>query len=364
MKIESIDIINFRNYDKIHIEFKSNLNIIYGLNGAGKTNLVEAIYLLSLTKSFRLNNDKLLIRKGMEKATVEGEIQKNKDTSNYKVVLNPDGKKVLINNTKIDKISEYVSKINIVLFHPTDTNLVTEAPSERRKLLNIEISSINKEYLIVLSNYNRILKQRNFYLRQLYLNGNKTTDYLDILTKKLIEYGSLINKYRANFCENINKYISKYYEDIFGEGKILIKYISTYNNKDEEQLLEMYKKYYSKELAIGKTIIGVHHDDIVFKLDGNNLKEWGSTGQRKNAIISFKLAELNVIRDSKGYYPILILDDLFSELDKTKINNIFKMLNEEVQTFITTTEIENISEDLLKTSNKIKIEKGTIKEEV
>lgn len=364
MKIESIDIINFRNYDKVHIEFKSNLNIIYGLNGAGKTNLVEAIYLLSLTKSFRLNNDKLLIRKGMEKATVEGEIQKNKDTSNYKVVLNPDGKKVLINNTKIDKISEYVSKINIILFHPTDTNLVTEAPSERRKLLNIEISSINKEYLIVLSNYNRILKQRNFYLRQLYLNGNKTTDYLDILTKKLIEYGSLINKYRATFCENINKYISKYYEDIFGEGKILIKYISTYNNKDEEQLLGMYKKYYSKELAIGKTIIGVHHDDIIFKLDGNNLKEWGSTGQRKNAIISFKLAELNVIRDSKGYYPILILDDLFSELDKTKINNIFKMLNEEVQTFITTTEIENISEDLLKTSNKIKIEKGTIKEEV
>lgn len=364
MRIESIDITNFRNYDKLRITFCDTLNILYGLNGAGKTNLIEAIYLLALTKSFRISNDKVLIKKGAVKTSVEGEIRKNKDTSKYKVVLNNDGKKVEINGTRIEKLSDYVSKINIVLFNPTDTNLIIDAPSERRKLLNIEISGLYKEYLVLLSNYNRLLKQRNFYLRQLYINGYNSMDYLDILTKKLIEYGCLINKYRSEFCENINKYIGKFYKDIFGTGDLTIKYVSSYNNKDEKEMLNLYKKQYQKELAIGKATIGVHHDDLIFKLDGNNLKECGSQGQRKNAIIAFKLAELCVIHDLKKYYPILILDDLFSELDKEKINNIFKMLNNEVQTFITTTDIDNISDELIKTSKKIHITDGKIEEEV
>lgn len=364
MKIDNLKITNFRNYDKMSLNFSHNLNIIYGLNGSGKTNLIEAIYLLSLTKSFRITNDKVLLKKGTEKAIVEGEFKKRNDTSNYKVTIDNLGKKVEINNNKIDRISDYVSRINIILFHPSNTNIVTDSPGERRKLLNIEISQLYKEYLVFLSNYNRILKQRNFYLRQLYINGNASKDYLDILTKKLVEYGVSINKYRREFCENINTYIGEIYKKIFGVGELKIRYVSTYNNKTEQELIKIYNKYYKKDLEVGKTTIGVHHDDLIFNLDGSNLKEWGSEGQRKNSIISFKLAEINVIKELKKYYPILILDDLFSELDREKINNILSILNEEVQTFITTTEIDIVQDKIIEKSKIFHINDGKIEEEV
>ena len=146
-------------------------------------------------------------------------------------------------------------------------------------------------------------------------------------------------------------------------GELKIKYVSSYKNKTGAELLKNYQKNYQKEMEIGKTLIGVHHDDIAFVIDNNNLKEWGSEGQRKNAIISFKLAEINVIKDLKKYYPILILDDLFSELDKEKITNILKLLNNEVQTFITTTEINKIDKRVIKDAKKFKVDNGTVKEE-
>ena len=363
MKIESINLVNFRNYEKLNIEFDNFLNIFYGKNGSGKTNLIEAIYLLSLTKSFRISNDKFLIRKGNMKTKVRGNIRKNGDLSEYTVEISNDGKSVEIDNNKVEKISDYVSRINIILFNPVDTRLIDDAPVERRKLLNIEISQLYKEYLIVLANYNKILKQRNFYLRSMYVNGNNDTNYLDILTKKLIEYGCLIAKYRKEFIENINKYITDIYASIFKSGELKIKYVSSYKNKTGAELLKNYQKNYQKEMEIGKTLIGVHHDDIAFVIDNNNLKEWGSEGQRKNAIISFKLAEINVIKDLKKYYPILILDDLFSELDKEKITNILKLLNNEVQTFITTTEINKIDKRVIKDAKKFKVDNGTVKEE-
>ena len=363
MKIESINLVNFRNYEKLNIEFDNFINIFYGKNGSGKTNLIEAIYLLSLTKSFRISNDKFLIRKGNMKTKVRGSIRKNGDLSEYTVEISNDGKSVEIDNNKVEKISDYVSRINIILFNPIDTRLIDDAPVERRKLLNIEISQLYKEYLIVLANYNKILKQRNFYLRSMYVNGNNDTNYLDILTKKLIEYGCLIAKYRKEFIENINKYITDIYASIFKSGELKIKYVSSYKNKTGAELLKNYQKNYQKEMEIGKTLIGVHHDDIAFVIDNNNLKEWGSEGQRKNAIISFKLAEINVIKDLKKYYPILILDDLFSELDKEKITNILKLLNNEVQTFITTTEINKIDKRVIKDAKKFKVDNGTVKEE-
>lgn len=363
MKIDSINLVNFRNYESLNIKFSKFLNIIYGKNGMGKTNLIEAIYLLSLTKSFRISNDKSLIKKGCLKTKVRGEIIKNDDLSSYEVIISNDGKNVLIDNNKVDKISDYVSKINIILFSPIDTRLIDESPSERRKMINIEISQLYKEYLIILANYQKILKQRNFYLRSLYLNANKDTQYLDILTRKLIEYGLLIYKYRSNFCENINKYIGEIYNKIFKNGNLKVKYISNYKNKNSEQLLKSYQNNYKKEMEIGKTLLGVHHDDIAFILDDNNLKDWGSEGQRKNAIISFKLAEINLVYEVKNNYPILILDDLFSELDKEKITNILKILDKNVQTFITTTEINKIDKKIKDNAKIFKVDNGNIKED-
>lgn len=362
MKIDSLSLINFRNYETLNISF-GNLNIIYGLNGSGKTNIVEAIYMLALTKSFRINNDKIMIEKGKIKAKIKGNVLKKNDENEFGVEISNDGKIVTINGEKQDKVSDYVSRINVILFNPSDTRLIDDAPSERRKMLNIEISQIYKEYLVVLTNYQRILKQRNFYIRGMYINGSYTSEYLDILTKKLVEYGKVICKYRQDFIDNINKYITNNYEKIFGSGTLKIRYVSTFKNKSEDDLIKRFKDNYQKELSVGKTLEGIHHDDIMFILDNNNLKEWGSEGQRKNAIISFKLAEINVINEVKGYYPILILDDLFSELDKEKITNLLGMLDRNVQTFITTTDLKNISKKVIKDAKKIKVCDGAIEEE-
>lgn len=362
MKIDSLSLMNFRNYETLNISF-GNLNIIYGLNGSGKTNIVEAIYMLALTKSFRINNDKIMIKKGKIKAKIKGNVLKKNDDNEFGVEISNDGKIVTINGEKKDKISDYVSRINVILFNPSDTRLIDDAPSERRKMLNIEISQIYKEYLVVLTNYQRILKQRNFYIRGMYINGSYTSEYLDILTKKLVEYGKVICKYRQDFIDNINKYIKSNYEKIFGSGTLKIRYVSTFKNKSEDDLIKRFKDNYQKELSVGKTLEGIHHDDIMFILDNNNLKEWGSEGQRKNAIISFKLAEINVINEIKGYYPILILDDLFSELDKEKITNLLGMLDRNVQTFITTTDLKNISKKVIKDAKKIKVCDGAIEEE-
>ena len=362
MKIDSLSLMNFRNYETLNISF-GNLNIIYGLNGSGKTNIVEAIYMLALTKSFRINNDKIMIKKGKIKAKIRGNVLKKNDENEFGVEISNDGKIVAINGEKQDKVSDYVSKINVILFNPSDTRLIDDAPSERRKMLNIEISQIYKEYLVVLTNYQRILKQRNFYIRGMYINGSYTSEYLDILTKKLVEYGKVICKYRQDFIDNINKYIISNYEKIFGSGTLKIRYVSTFKNKSEDDLIKRFKDNYQKELSVGKTLEGIHHDDIMFILDNNNLKEWGSEGQRKNAIISFKLAEINVINEIKGYYPILILDDLFSELDKEKITNLLGMLDRNVQTFITTTDLKKISKKVIKDAKKIKVCDGAIEEE-
>ena len=362
MKIDSLSLMNFRNYETLNISF-GNLNIIYGLNGSGKTNIVEAIYMLALTKSFKINNDKIMIKKGKIKAKIKGNVLKKNDENEFGVEISNDGKIVTINGEKQDKVSDYVSRINVILFNPSDTRLIDDAPSERRKMLNIEISQIYKEYLVVLTNYQRILKQRNFYIRGMYINGSYTSEYLDILTKKLVEYGKVICKYRQDFIDNINKYIKSNYEKIFGSGTLKIRYVSTFKNKSEDDLIKRFKDNYQKELSVGKTLEGIHHDDIMFILDNNNLKEWGSEGQRKNAIISFKLAEINVINEIKGYYPILILDDLFSELDKEKITNLLGMLDRNVQTFITTTDLKNISKKVIKDAKKIKVCDGAIEEE-
>lgn len=362
MKIDSLSLMNFRNYETLNISF-GDLNIIYGLNGSGKTNIIEAIYTLALTKSFRINNDKVMIKKGKIKAKIKGNVLKNGDENTFGVEISNDGKVVTINDERQEKVSDYVSRINVILFNPSDTRLIDEAPMIRRKMLNIEISQIYKEYLVILTNYKRILKQRNFYLRGMYVNGSYTNTYLDILTKKLIEYGSIICKYREKFVDNINKYIASNYEKIFGSGTLKIRYVSTFKNKSEDDLIKRYKDNYQKELSVGKTLEGIHHDDIVFVLDNNNLKEWGSEGQRKNAIISFKLAEINVINEIKGYYPILILDDLFSELDKVKVTNLLGMLDRNVQTFMTTTDLKNISKKVIKDAKKFKVNDGILEEE-
>lgn len=361
MKINTLKLRNFRNYENIELKFSDNLNIIYGNNGVGKTNLVESIYVLALTKSFRVNDDRKLIKNGEVSTKIEGSVELN-TTNEYQVVINKEGKKVKIDNNLISRLSEYISNINIILLEPSEQMLLKLAPANRRKLLNIEISQLKKDYIIYLNNYNKTLKQRNFYLRKLYINGNASREYLDILTKKLIEYGLKIYEFRNDFINKINSLIGIKYQEIFEIGELTIKYNSDYKNKTAEEIFANYKKNYDREVTIGKTVLGIHHDDIIFLLDNKDISEWGSNGQQKNAIFAFKLAEIEVFKEEKDNYPILILDDLFSALDKKKIKNIVKLLDNDIQTFITTTELNRVSNKLLSNAKIFNVTENEIKE--
>ena len=361
MKINSLKLVNFRNYDKVHLQFNDTLNIICGNNGEGKTNLVEAIYVLFLTKSFRPVNEKFLIKKGEVSTRIEGVVEKNTE-NNYQVIINKDGKKVKIDNNISLKLSDYVTNIKVVILEPDAQMIFSDSPLNRRRMFNIEISQIENNYLQYLNGYNKILKQRNAYLKECFKSNNCNYNYLQILTEKLIGYGKIIYELRKKFVEEINPLVSKCYLEMFGFGNLTIKYNSVYNNKTDEDILKIYQNNYQKEISLNKTLNGIHHDDFIFLLDKENINEIGSNGQRKNAILAFKMAEIELIYQKFGDYPILILDDLFSALDYNKIKNIINLLNRNIQTFITTTSIEVIDEILLENAKLYNISDGLIEE--
>lgn len=358
MIIDDLKLLNFRSYSSLYLDFNHKLNIIYGMNGAGKTNIVEAIYALSLTKSFRTNQDSLMIMKDKNVSKVEANIINN-DKKNYQLILQNHEKIVKINNLKIEKLGDYVANIFMILFNPDDLKIIKESPALRRKFINIELSQLNRNYILYLNGYNKVLKQRNIYLKKMYINGTLSKNYLNIITEKLVEYGLKIYEIRKKFINNISNTISSNYLKIFNYGDLKIEYISDFDDT-KDNILKKYDHYLKKDMFLGKTTIGIHRDDIDFKLDEYSLKECGSEGQQKNAIIAFKLSEINIIKEEKGYYPILIFDDLSSELDKNKINNIIGMLNDKVQTFITTTSIDFFSENLLKEAKVIKVENSKV----
>ena len=361
MKINYLKLLNFRNYEKIELNFSPNYNIIYGNNGEGKTNLIESIYVLALTKSFRGTVDKILIMNNCDVCRVEGLIE---DTykNNYKIIIKDSGKKVKINNNKVDRLSDYISKINVVLFNPDDLRFIKDSPSIRRKAINLEISQINNSYLKILNMYNKLLKQRNTYLKALNINANSSSQYLDILTNKLIDCGEKIYQFRFKYIKSLNDYIGLIYKKICDIDNLKLEYISDFKNFDREKIIKKYQENLNRDIILGKTTMGVHHDDIKFKMNGFNIRDYGSEGQQKNAIIAYKLAELEIIKNIKDYYPILILDDLFSELDKFKINNILNLISGDIQVFITTTEIDKIEAKILNNCKLFKVSNKEVEE--
>lgn len=363
MEIHSLRLLNFRNYESLEINFSTHTNIIYGLNGMGKTNLIEAIYMLGLTKTFRNGNDNIVIKRGKNIAKISGTIKSN-IPNEYKIIISENGKRIKIDNNRILKMSDYITKVNIILFSPDDLKIIKDTPMTRRKLLNIEISSINISYVNHLNNYNKILKQRNAYLKALNKKNINNNEFLNILTEQLIDVGLKIMTIREEFLNDINSYIKDIYYEITKKGELSINYKSEYKGKTKDQLLTIYAKNISREIIMGKTLFGPHHDDIEFKVDKEIVKEYSSVGEQKNSVIAFKLAEIKLLMEKLQKKPILILDDLFSELDKEKINNILNLINNELQTFITTTEIDNVDLKLLQNSRIFHVINGKIKEEV
>lgn len=361
MQILDLKLLNFRNYDSLSLTFSPKCNLIYGLNGMGKTNLVEAIYVLALTRSFRGSVDKVLIAQDKNLAKIEGTVL-DREKSTYRIIISPEGKNVKIDGNKIAKISSYVSRICVVLFSPDDLRMIKDSPSVRRKMVDVEISQLNNSYIKYLNIYAKTLKQRNAYLKTLYINANSPTEYLNILTMKLIDFGLQIYEIRRKFVKLISSYIQKAYEEITGDASLEFQYHSDYEGKTREELAKEYQTYFKKDMMLGKTNFGVHHDDYVFYFKGVNIKDFGSEGQQKNAIIAFKIAEINIFREEKGIDPILILDDLFSELDQEKLDNIMRMIDANIQTFITTTDIDKVEERIKKESKKFKVLNGQVEE--
>lgn len=361
MKIHHLKLLNFRNYEKMEVSFSPKYNIIFGNNGSGKTNLVESIYVLALTKSFRGTVDKILLMNSKDVCRIEGEVS-DKYTNKYKLILKDGGKKVKINNTKVDKLSDYISKISVVLFNPDDLRFIKDSPTVRRKAINLEISQINNAYLKNLNMYNKLLKQRNSYLKTTNINANSSSEFLTILTNKLVDYGEKIYESRRKYINLLNQRIGDLYNSICGIQDLKLEYVSDYKDFDREKILKKYQDNLNRDIILGKTSIGVHHDDIKFKLEGYNIKDYGSEGQQKNAIIAYKLTELEIFYQIRGNYPILILDDLFSELDRFKINNILNLINDDIQTFITTTEIDKINDTVLSNSKLFEVVDGEVRE--
>ena len=359
MKIKKIILKNYRNYDNLEIDFNDNLNIIIGDNAQGKTNLLESIYVLAVTKSFLSITDKGLIKFDNKFSIIKGVLDSNNSKDNLEILFNDNGKVVRINNKEIKKLSDYISKMNVVIFSTDNIRMFKESPGARRKYFNVQISQMNRKYLKLLNDYNVILRQRNEFLKIINLNKKSDTDYLDILDNKYVDISLDIYNYRNEYVDSINNYLDDMFYSITDNKGLKLKYISNMDN-DREVLLDKLKKNLNKEIMYKMTLIGPNRDDFCFYLDNKNLSLYGSQGQIRSAVLALKMSEVLLFTDKVGESPILLLDDMFSELDINKRNNILRHLINDVQTVITTTDIENISEDIRKKANVYKIENGKI----
>ena len=368
MILKNIKLKNFRNYSALKLDLSEKINIIYGHNGEGKTNILESIYFLALTKSHRSYLDNNLIKTGEESATVKGTLQKD---ISYKleVSLNNNKKQTKIDNKIEHKISTYIEKMNVIIFSSEDLDLIKGSPSERRKYINVELSQLSSNYYTVLNDYEKLIKIRNESLKQMNNHEKVDLNYFNILTDYIINKSVFIYQMRNKYIEKINNISPKIFEEISGIKKFNIKYkpsieLKEYTNEKIKEVLEKeFKENLEKEILAKKTLYGPHRDDFEFCKENDSLKEFGSQGQQKMAVIALKLSEIEVFSNYKKTNPIILLDDVFSDLDSLKKNNLLKYINKDMQVIITTTDLESIDKKLLKTAKLIHIEKGKVIEE-
>ena len=341
MWIKKIKINNFRNYKKEEINLEKNINIFYGQNAQGKTNIIESIFLCSLGKSFRTKKDKEMIKLNEQNALVEVEYEKSDRDGKIKIEIG-NKKNIYLNGIKIKKLSELLGNLNIVIFTPDDINILKGGPQNRRRFLDIMISQLRPNYMHILNLYLKTIEQRNKYLRQI-KEEHKDENLLEIWDEKLAEYAVKIYEYRKEFIEKIIKKINIIHKNITnGEEQIELEYITECDNK--EKYLQLLKERRKLDIIKGFTTKGIHRDDFVIYINKKEIKIFGSQGQNRTAMLSLKLAELQVIYDEIGEYPILLLDDFMSELDRTRRKNFLENI-EGTQVIITGTEkldIENL----------------------
>ncbi|VTX58075.1 DNA replication and repair protein RecF [Gemella haemolysans] len=376
MRIKSLKLLYFRNYLSMNIDVHPSLNVLVGNNANGKTNIIESIFCLALGRSYRTKSDSECIMFGETATAMSCVVNKNDKNLDIMLGINNKGKSAKIAGVKKTKLTDFVGELNVVLFSPEDLQLVKGSPSLRREFINREFYQFSRIYHKYYLMYQHLLKQRNSYLKDMRKNpkDEMSLAYLETLTSQLAKVAIYITKERVSFVQDISELTYKNMMNISnGQESLKIRYKSSVlealNINDisdevfnEESLTKVMMKKSYDDIMRGSTKIGPHQDDLEFYINDLDAKMYASQGQQRSIVLSLKLAEINYLKTKTGTYPVLLLDDVLSELDKNRQLKLLDAINENVQTFITTPSISDIKEDLLKKAKVFKIENGNISE--
>lgn len=368
MKIKQIHLKNYRNYETCHVEFSDFLNLIIGDNGQGKTNLLESIYVCGFGKSFRTSKDTEWMKLNAQSTAISIEYEKRGHISTIEIrQLSSRKKEIKINGVPISKMSELIGHINLVLFSPEDLKLVKESPGERRKFIDREMSHISPAYYHLLISYNRTLDQRNSYLKQMQFKKTFDLQYMEIWDEKLSDLGAHITLKRIEFIKKLAQMSTHIHSQVTNHTEILeVKYISSLTSKNDLEYDTIYKEFlmilranHKRDIERGYTTQGPHRDDLGLSVNGIDLRSFGSQGQQRTAALSLKLSEIEIIYNEIGEYPILLLDDVMSELDSHRQNFLIKTFDK-VQTIVTSTEIGQLYQNHLERGKLFRISNGNV----
>ncbi|GER67296.1 DNA replication and repair protein RecF [Weizmannia acidilactici] len=368
MYLQELELTNYRNYETLTIPFENKVNVILGENAQGKTNLMESIYVLAMAKSHRTANDKELIRWDADYAKIKGRIHKTHDSFPLELTISKKGKKAKYNHIEQKKLSQYIGNMNVVMFAPEDLNLVKGSPQVRRRFIDMEIGQISPVYLYDVSQFQKILQQRNHYLKQLQMKKQTDRTMLDVLTEQFIENAVKIVKRRFEFIRLLEEWAGPIHHMISrGLETLEILYKPSLDVSEELNWSKMIKMYENKfaeiwerEIDRGVTMIGPHRDDLAFIVNGRDVHTFGSQGQQRTAALSVKLAEIELIYSEIKEYPILLLDDVLSELDDFRQSHLLNAIQGRVQTFVTTTSVDGIDHQTLREASMYTVKSGKI----
>ena len=339
MVIKSMSLQNYRNYKTLNLNFDPNTNIFYGDNAQGKTNILEAVYVSGTTKSHRGSKDREMIHFSEEEAHIRTLVEKkgieHKIDMHFRKNKN---KGIAIDGIPIKKASELFGIIHFVLFSPEDLCIIKNGPSERRRFLDIELCQLDKVYLHHLSSYHKLILQRNKILKDIYFRSDYR-EVLDIIDVQLVTYGTEIIKKRRNFIKQLNQIIQTIHRNLCGgQEQILLEYEA---NIQEDSFAELLSKYRERDLRQKTTTVGPHRDDLSFLVNEIDIRRYGSQGQQRTAALSLKLSEIELVSDLTGDTPVLLLDDVLSELDNNRQNYLLNNI-QHVQTMLTCTGLDDL----------------------
>lgn len=356
MIIENLTLRNFRNYESASITFSKGLNIITGKNAQGKTNLLESLIYLSLTRSHRINDDKKLIKDDEAFTDIKCEYLDGEVKRNIEAIIHNKGKTLIVHKKPVKRSSEFIGLLNVILFSPDDLTLFNDAPRERRKILNQEITKISSKYLQALNQYQNILKERNLLLKQYQFDQR----LLDTLDEQLSKQEVIIIQYRKDFIQNINSSITSLYQQLSDDSCVVkVKYQCCMDEEiTYENILNKHLENRSKDIENHVTTFGIHREDMIFEMNGKNLIHVASQGQKRMTVLSFKMSLLKYVEERTNKKPVLLLDDVLSELDSSRQIKLMEMVGNHYQCIITTTEIPQFMKN--KNMKVFQIKKGKI----